>query len=84
MPHGFPISLQVDGDEVGAALGHGQARGEVVFDEGENVRVINGPFANFSGVVADVKPEKEKVRAVSVSCTQKRPMTPAGPRSINR
>ena len=37
---------------------------KIVFDEGENVRVINGPFANFSGVVADVKPEKEKLRVL--------------------
>ena len=31
------------------------------FEEGENVRVIDGPFANFSGIVEEVKAEKQKV-----------------------
>src|SRR6185369_5008842 len=34
----------------------------VSFEEGENVRVIDGPFANFSGIVEEVKAEKQKVR----------------------
>lgn len=33
----------------------------VEFDVGDNVRVIDGPFANFSGSVEEVKPEKQKV-----------------------
>ena len=33
---------------------------------GETVRVIDGPFANFTGVVVEVKAEKQKVR-VNVS-----------------
>lgn len=37
---------------------------KVLFEEGENVRVVDGPFANFSGVVEDVKPEKHKVRVL--------------------
>lgn len=32
------------------------------FGEGETVRVIEGPFANFSGSVIEVKTEKQKVR----------------------
>jgi transcriptional antiterminator NusG len=36
----------------------------VSFDEGENVRVISGPFANFSGYVEEVHPDKEKVRVM--------------------
>ena len=32
------------------------------FENGDNVRVIEGPFANFSGTVDEVKPEKQKVR----------------------
>ena len=32
------------------------------FEEGENIRVIDGPFANFSGIVEEVKAEKQKVR----------------------
>jgi transcription termination/antitermination protein NusG len=38
----------------------------VSFEDGETVRVIDGPFANFTGVVVEVKPEKQKVR-VNVS-----------------
>jgi len=34
----------------------------VSFEEGESVRVIDGPFANFAGIVDEVKPEKQKVK----------------------
>ncbi len=36
----------------------------ISFDEGENVRVIEGPFANFSGIVEEVKSEKRKLRVL--------------------
>jgi transcription termination/antitermination protein NusG len=36
----------------------------ISFEEGENVRVIDGPFANFSGIVEEVKSEKQKVRVL--------------------
>lgn len=39
---------------------------KVSFDKGELVRIIDGPFTNFTGVVEDVKPEKGKL-SVSVS-----------------
>lgn len=39
-------------------------RPKVLFERGENIRVINGPFANFTGVVEDVKPEKGKVKVL--------------------
>jgi transcription termination/antitermination protein NusG len=32
------------------------------FKESDNVRVIEGPFANFTGVVVEVKAEKQKLR----------------------
>ena len=32
------------------------------FEEGDEVRVIDGPFNNFQGVVEEVKPDKEKLR----------------------
>ena len=32
------------------------------FEEGDEVRVVDGPFTNFQGVVEEVKPEKEKLR----------------------
>ena len=37
---------------------------KIRFEEGENVRVISGPFANFSGFVDEVLSEKEKVRVM--------------------
>jgi transcriptional antiterminator NusG len=36
----------------------------ISFEEGENVRVTTGPFANFSGFVDEVMPEKEKLRVL--------------------
>jgi transcriptional antiterminator NusG len=39
-------------------------RPKVLFEVGETVRVIDGPFLNFSGVVEDVKPEKGKLRVM--------------------
>jgi transcription termination/antitermination protein NusG len=34
------------------------------FEEGDEVRVIDGPFNNFQGVVDEVKPDKEKLRVL--------------------
>ncbi|HSE84042.1 MAG TPA: transcription termination/antitermination protein NusG [Thermodesulfobacteriota bacterium] len=36
----------------------------VTFEKGETVKVIEGPFANFSGVIEEVKPEKAKVQVL--------------------
>ncbi len=36
----------------------------ISFDEGESVRVVSGPFANFSGFVDEIMPEKEKLRVM--------------------
>jgi len=36
----------------------------ISFEEGESVRVIDGPFANFSGFIDEVMPEKEKLRVM--------------------
>ncbi len=34
------------------------------FEPGDRVRVVQGPFANFHGVVEEVKPDKGKVRVL--------------------
>jgi len=39
---------------------------KVMFERGEQVRVIEGPFVNFSGSVEEINPEKGKLK-VSVS-----------------
>ena len=36
----------------------------VQFETGENVRVIDGPFQNFNGVVEDVNPDKARLRVL--------------------
>lgn len=34
------------------------------FEEGDEVRVVDGPFTNFQGVVEEIKPDKEKLRVL--------------------
>ena len=34
------------------------------FEQGDQVRVIDGPFNNFQGVVEEAKPDKEKLRVL--------------------
>ena len=34
------------------------------FEEGDEVRVVDGPFSNFQGTVSEVKPDKEKLRVL--------------------
>lgn len=34
------------------------------FEKGDSVRVVDGPFINFNGVVEEVKPEKGKLRVL--------------------
>lgn len=35
-----------------------------LFDPGDEVRVVDGPFTNFTGTVEDVKPDKGKLRVL--------------------
>ncbi len=34
------------------------------FEEGDHVRIIDGPFTNFDGIIDEVKPEKGKLRVI--------------------
>ena len=36
----------------------------VVFEQGDHVRVTDGAFANFTGTIEEVKPDKQKVRVL--------------------
>lgn len=36
----------------------------IEFNSGDQVRIIEGPFANFNGSVEDVKPDKQKLRVL--------------------
>ena len=54
-------------EDVRRMLGQTQAskpKPMVSFEEGEGVRVIQGPFSNFSGTVGEVRPEKEQVQVL--------------------
>jgi transcriptional antiterminator NusG len=46
------------------AEGQAKPRPKISFNEGESVRVIDGPFSNFNGVVEDVNPDKGKVKVL--------------------
>ena len=54
------IASVVQQVEEGAA----KPRPQVQFEQGDQVRVIDGAFANFTGAVEDIKPEKQKVRVL--------------------
>src|ERR1035437_6841174 len=44
--------------------GQSKPRPKVSFTEGENVRVVDGPFSNFNGVVEAVNQDKGKVKVL--------------------
>lgn len=44
--------------------GAASPRSKMSFEQGETVKVIDGPFADFNGTVEEVKPEKGKVRVL--------------------
>ena len=37
-----------------------------MFEAGDSVRVVEGPFANFSAKVEEVKADKQKVKVLAV------------------
>jgi len=49
---------------ISTAMTEGAARAKPrdSYKESDNVRVTEGPFANFTGIVVEVKPEKQKLR----------------------
>jgi transcriptional antiterminator NusG len=53
-----------------AAIQNAQTEGQVKpkprihFEDGDSIRVIDGPFANFSGTIEEVKTEKQKVKVL--------------------
>jgi len=54
---------QSEVDDIKAQMAEGRIKPKpkVTFTEGEQVRVTDGPFSNFNGVVDSIKPDKGKV-----------------------
>jgi transcriptional antiterminator NusG len=49
------------------AVGHAVARPRIRFTVGEQIKIVDGPFQDFNGIVESVRPERSRVRvAVSV------------------
>jgi transcription termination/antitermination protein NusG len=53
---------EIDELRKGIVEGAVKPKPKVSFEPGDEVRVIDGAFANFSGVVEEVKPEKQKLK----------------------
>jgi transcriptional antiterminator NusG len=54
---------QSEVEEIKSQMAEGRLKPKpkVTFTEGENVRVTDGPFSNFNGIVETIKPDKGKV-----------------------
>jgi transcription termination/antitermination protein NusG len=57
---------EITGVQTNMTEGKAKPKARVVFEVGDSVRVIEGPFANFSATVEEVKSDKQKVK-VSLS-----------------
>jgi len=44
--------------------GREKPKPKFLFEEGDEVRVIDGPFTNFNGMVEEVKPDKAKLKVL--------------------
>lgn len=54
---------EVEVEEIKSQMVEGRIKPKpkVTFSEGENVRVTDGPFSNFNGIVDSIKPDRGKV-----------------------
>jgi transcriptional antiterminator NusG len=62
-PTAVPES-QITGLQTNIAEGKTKPKARVVFEAGDKVRVVEGPFANFSATIEEVKPDKQKVKVL--------------------
>jgi len=53
---------QIQGVQQNATTGVAKPKARVVFEVGDAVRVVDGPFANFSAKVEEVKADKQKLK----------------------
>jgi transcriptional antiterminator NusG len=61
-----PPIPDVEVEKITARMEEGaeRPRPKVEYEVGETVRVIDGPFLNFTGIVEDVKPDKGKLKVM--------------------
>lgn len=63
--HPSPVpQSQIDVIAQQVAEGAAKPKPRIVFEQGDHVRVTDGPFANFTGTIEEVKPDKQKVRVL--------------------
>ena len=55
---------QITGLQTNIIEGKQKPRAKITFEVGDNVRVVEGPFANFSASVEEVKQDKQKVKVL--------------------
>jgi transcriptional antiterminator NusG len=55
---------QITGLQANIVEGKQKPRAKITFEVGDNVRVVEGPFANFSASVEEVKQDKQKVKVL--------------------
>lgn len=55
---------EITGIHTAMTEGQSKPKPKVVFEQGDTVRVIDGPFSNFSATIEEVKPDKQKVRVL--------------------
>ena len=55
---------EISGIHTAMTEGKSKPKPKVVFEQGDSVRVTDGPFSNFTATVQEVKPEKQKVRVL--------------------
>jgi transcriptional antiterminator NusG len=63
--HPTPVpEREISGIHSAMTEGKTKPKPKVAFAQGDNVRVIEGPFSNFSATVEEVKPDKQKVKVL--------------------
>jgi transcriptional antiterminator NusG len=53
---------QIQGVQTNMTTGQAKPKARVVFEIGDSVRVVDGPFANFNAKVEEVKQDKQKIK----------------------
>ena len=55
---------EITGVQTNMTEGKAKPKARVVFEAGDTVRVVEGPFANFSATIEEVKGDKQKVKVL--------------------